>query len=62
MCVDVSPLITLNRLVALDEMVYEGDAIEGDPDVLIYNPMSSNILKRLTFKCRHSAPLSVGLG
>jgi hypothetical protein len=56
-------------LVGLDEILYGGVAIEGDTDVIIFNPMVSSILKWLRFiilmwvqYLHHSALLNNGLG
>jgi hypothetical protein len=35
----------LNKLVDLDEILYGGDAIVGDLDAIIFNPIASTILK-----------------
>jgi hypothetical protein len=46
----------LNRLIDFHDIWYEGNAIQGDIDAIIFNPISSTILKWLRFKvvsCRH---------
>jgi hypothetical protein len=40
----------MNRLVELDEILYEGDAIEDDLSVIFSNPVPSIIPKWRTFK------------
>lgn len=40
---------TTKQLVGLDEILYGNVAIEGDTDVIIFNPMVSSILKWLRF-------------
>jgi hypothetical protein len=42
-------MLLLNRLVDLDEILYEDD-IEGDLDLIQLNPIASTILKWRTFK------------
>jgi hypothetical protein len=50
-CLSVCPpLITLNRLLELHEIWCGGNAIQGDLDVIILNPIASIILKLLRFK------------
>jgi hypothetical protein len=46
----------LNRLVDLDEILYEGDDIEGDLDFILINPVASTISK-WTFKLLRWAQL-----
>jgi tryptophan 2,3-dioxygenase len=48
-CVCV-PVINLNRLVDLDEILYGGDGIEDDHDYILFNAVASTIPKWLTFK------------
>jgi hypothetical protein len=40
----------LNRLVDLDEILYGGDDIEDDLDLMLLNPVASTISKWRTFK------------
>jgi hypothetical protein len=40
----------LNCLVELYEISYEGNAIQGDLDAIIFNPIASIMLKLLRFK------------
>jgi hypothetical protein len=40
----------LNHLVDFHEIWYEGDAIQGDLDAIIFNPTASTILKGMRFK------------
>jgi hypothetical protein len=40
----------LNQLVDFREIWQAGDAIQGDLDVIIINPIASTFLKRLRFK------------
>jgi hypothetical protein len=47
--VRVSLIILLNRLVEFNEIWYGGNAIQGDLDAIIYNPIASIILKLLRF-------------
>jgi hypothetical protein len=37
-------------MVDFHEIWYGGNAIQGDPDAIIFNPISSTILKWLMFK------------
>jgi hypothetical protein len=48
-CVCV-PLINLNRLVDLDEILYGGDGIKDDHDYILFNAVASTIPKWPTFK------------
>jgi hypothetical protein len=40
----------LNRLVVFHEIWYRGNAIQGDLNAIIFNPISSTVLKWLRFK------------
>jgi hypothetical protein len=57
-----SPLITLNCLVEFNEIWYGSNAIQGDFDAIIFNPISSIILKVLRFKVVRGALLNCGFG
>jgi hypothetical protein len=55
--------------VDLDEILYRGYAIEGDLDVVMFNPIASTILKQSRLKVHmwmqylhQSALLNSGLG
>jgi hypothetical protein len=52
----------LNILVNLDEILNGGDAIQGDLDAIIVNPIASVILKLLRFKFVKWALLNCGFG
>jgi hypothetical protein len=45
-----NPLINFNRLVDLDEILYEGDDIEDDLESIPLSPVASAISKWWTFK------------
>jgi hypothetical protein len=62
-CVSVCPpLITLNCLVDFHEIWYGGNAIQGDLDAIIFNPIDSVILKLLRFHIVRWALLNCGFG
>jgi hypothetical protein len=44
-CVSVFPHQLLNQLVDFHEIWWAGDAIQGDLNVITFNPITSNILK-----------------
>jgi hypothetical protein len=44
------PLITFEPLCRFHEIWYGGNAIQGDLDAIIFNPIASIILKLLKFK------------
>jgi hypothetical protein len=44
------PLIILEPLGRFHEIWYGGNAIQGDPNAIIFNPIASNILKLLMLK------------
>jgi hypothetical protein len=46
----VSPTKYLNRLVHFHEIWYTGNAIQGDIEAIMFNPIVSIILKLLRFK------------
>jgi hypothetical protein len=45
----VSPLITSEPLGRFHELWYGGNAIQGDLDAVIFNPIASVVLKLLRF-------------
>jgi hypothetical protein len=57
-----SPLITLNCLVEFHEIWYGSNAIQGDFEAIIFNSISSIILKVLRFKVVRGALLNCGFG
>jgi hypothetical protein len=47
----------VNRLVDLDEILYEDDDIEDDLDPMLFNPVPSTVSKWWTFKLLRKAQL-----
>jgi hypothetical protein len=62
-CLSVCPpLITLNHLVDFHEIWYGDNAIQGNRDAIIFNPIASIILKLLRFKVVRQTLLNCGFG
>jgi hypothetical protein len=62
-CLSVCPpLITLNRLVDFHEIWYKRNAIQGDLDAIIFNPIGLIILKLMMLKVIRCALLNCGFG
>jgi hypothetical protein len=49
-CLSVTHLQLLNRLVDFNGIWYEGNDIQGDFDAIIFNPLASIILKLSRFR------------
>jgi hypothetical protein len=54
-------LLTFEPLVEFNEIWHGGNAIQGDLDAIIFNPIVSIILKLLRFKFVWRALLNLGL-
>jgi hypothetical protein len=62
-CLSVCPpLITSEPLGRFHEIWYGDNAIQGDLDAIIFNPIASIILKLLRFKVVRQALLNCGFG
>jgi hypothetical protein len=55
-------LITSETIGRFHEFWYGSNAIQGDLDAIIYNPIASIILKLLTFEIVRRALLNCGFG